>query len=661
MIGGAELKVWKIEPKSNDKSINQTNVHANTNIKGDKNKENKEDEEVDDEDDEDETCLFNILFYGSVLRESLSRFSKLNFDKAGRIIVYHGKDSLLEGLKIRTNEEVMQHIRKKERKERKMLKRSADGTIIEENGQISIERSLKNELERLSKVKLTSKIKFCDIYANNDVCKIATLMNDNSFQVHLLNLKAKACERICSLENEGHRTDVRSVAFSSDDLFICSVSGDSLKIWNRASRKCIVTISDQFEYALTCLFGPADKYCITGTKTGKLQIFDLSSAEIIETIEASENGTPIWSICSYPDGKGIVSGGEDKTVKFWDFEAAKLKETTKKGFTLVHSRTLQMDEGVLCVRISPNFKLLAVSLLDCTVKIFYFDTLKFFLSLFGHKLPVLCMDISYDNKFIATGSSDKNVKIWGLDFGDCHKSIFAHDNDITSLSFIPKTHYFFTSSKDKLIKQWDADIFQKIVTLNLHQAEVWSLAVSSNGQYLVSASHDKTLRVWEETEEPLILEEEQENEREEEYEKMLENEAADHFIAGEDNQESGLPLKSTKETTITTDRLLEALEVFKEEVKKLQAYKAQCEFAKKSKQKEPAAPASNPLMLAYNTNCPYYYILQVLERIKSNQLEEVLFSLPFHSTIDLIKILTHHLDKGWELELVLRCLCFLTR
>lgn len=54
------------------------------------------------------------------------------------------------------------------------------------------------------------------------------------------------------------------------------------------------------------------------------------------------------------------------------------------------------------------------------------DTLKFFLSLYGHKLPVLGMDISSDGTLLATGSADKNLKIWGMDFGDCHKSLFAH-------------------------------------------------------------------------------------------------------------------------------------------------------------------------------------------------------------------------------------------
>lgn len=45
-----------------------------------------------------------------------------------------------------------------------------------------------------------------------------------------------------------------------------------------------------------------------------------------------------------------------------------------------------MTDDVLSVRYSPNGKLLAVALLDSTVKVFYQDSLKFFLSLYGHKV-----------------------------------------------------------------------------------------------------------------------------------------------------------------------------------------------------------------------------------------------------------------------------------
>ena len=69
---------------------------------------------------------------------------------------------------------------------------------------------------------------------------------------------------------------------------------------------------------------------------------------------------------------------------------------------LQHTRTLKMSDEVLSVRGSPDGRLLCVALLDATVKVFYADSLKFFLSLYGHKLPVLSMDVSHDSKLIVT-------------------------------------------------------------------------------------------------------------------------------------------------------------------------------------------------------------------------------------------------------------------
>jgi U3 small nucleolar RNA-associated protein 12 len=41
-------------------------------------------------------------------------------------------------------------------------------------------------------------------------------------------------------------------------------------------------------------------------------------------------------------------------------------------------------------------------------------SLKFFLSLYGHKLPALTMDISSDSTLLVTGSADKNIKVCNI-------------------------------------------------------------------------------------------------------------------------------------------------------------------------------------------------------------------------------------------------------
>lgn len=176
--------------------------------------------------------------------------------------------------------------------------------------------------------------------------------------------------------------------------------------------------------------------------------------------ESVENAA-VWSVSVRPDGKGFMSGGADQRVTFWDFAV------TPQGLSAIYSRQLQMTHDVLCLKYSPSKAqdrlMIAAGLLDSTVRVYYDDSLKFFLSLYGHKLPVLCLDISYDSAILISGSADKTVKIWGLDFGDCHRSLLAHEDSVTSVKFQPSTHYFFSAGKDGTIKYWDADRYGNIL------------------------------------------------------------------------------------------------------------------------------------------------------------------------------------------------------
>lgn len=282
-------------------------------------------------------------------------------------------------------------------------------------------------------------------------------LSSNAIEIHNVNMDSESepTKIITSINLQGHRSDIRALALSSDDEVLLSASASEIKLWNIHSQQCIRTISSG--YVLCALFAPGNKFVIVGTKTGEIEIFDLGAGVLIESIKAHEG--PVWSIDIHPNNTGITSGGADKDVKFWDFGLVEDPEysTTIKKFTLSHTKTLKMSDDVLCVRHSPDGKLLAISLLDCSIKVFYSDSLKFFLNLYGHKLPVLCMDISSDSNVLVSGGADKSVRIWGLDFGDCRKSLRGHVDSIMNIKFVWGTHYFFSVSKDKTCKYWDAD------------------------------------------------------------------------------------------------------------------------------------------------------------------------------------------------------------
>ncbi|RXM27934.1 WD repeat-containing protein 3 [Acipenser ruthenus] len=564
-----------------------------------------------------------------------------------------GTDSLLEVFRVLSDNEINRIMERKLKKAKKKAKQQAGEDEVE----AVVDRSLQDEIQRISSIKASSKIRSFDSFLSpNGDLKVALLLQNNTVEVFVLKTAGKTseCTKTARLTIGGHRTDVRTLAFSSDNIAVLSASAETVKVWNRSTLQVIRTMA--CEYALCSLFVPGDRQIIIGTKNGKLQIFELSSGILLETVDAHEGA--LWSISLSPDQRGIVSGGADKMVKFWDFELVKDENSVQnsKRLTVNHKRTLQLDEDVLCVRYSPNQRLLAVSLLDCTVKLFYTDTLKFFLSLYGHKLPVLCLDISHDSALIATGSADRNVKIWGLDFGDCHRSLFAHDDSVMFLQFVQKTHLFFTAGKDKKIKQWDADKFEHIQTLEGHHREVWCLAVSPSGDHIVSSSHDKSLRLWERTREPIILEEEKEMQREAEFEESV-GKGDEPVVPGETTGEASLAGKKTIETIKAAERIMEALELYREESKKLEEHKTACEIA--GKQLPP--PTMSTILIAFGNISPSRYVLAVIRKVKSSELEESLLVLPFSYVPDLLTLFNEYIQNGLEVELICRCLFFLLR
>lgn len=222
-----------------------------------------------------------------------------------------------------------------------------------------------------------------------------------------------------------------------------------------------------------------------------------------------------------------------------------------------------MSDDIHCVKFSPDGKFYIVSLLDSTLKVFFSDSDKLFLTMYGHKLPVLSFDISSDNSLLVSGSADKNVKLWGMDFGNCHRSIFAHSDSIMAVCFVKDTHYFFSASKDKSIKYWDGDSYQLILEFNENLAEVWCIAVSSIGDFLVSGSNDKSIRIWRQNKDQVFISEEEEKRNEK---MMVESYAKEKMERDDENeenldQETSKPLKEKYENLKFGEEIMMAIDL----------------------------------------------------------------------------------------------------
>lgn len=551
----------------------------------------------------------------------------------------------------------------------------------------------------------------------------------------------------------GHRTDIRYTCISSDNTLILSCSQGQAKVWNSKMGTILRTLElGDNVLGLCAAFVPGNRHVVIGTKDGHLLLFDLASADLLE--KHQDHTGAIWSLAIRPDGKGLCTGSADKEIKFYDFDLVEKstqdisssssdnnegsssdsdsdQEKTKKRkrktennvsstvkvLSLVHVRTLKINDEVLCIKYSnhrdPTKLLIAVAVLDSTIKIFFEDTLKYALSLYGHKLPVMAMDISADSTLLVSASADKSVKVWGLDFGDVHKSFHAHNDGIMAIGFVANTHYFFTGSKDRTIKYWDGDRFEHILTLEGHKSEVWTLAVSPDGSFLVTGSHDRSLRTWIRTNEQVFLDEEREKEMENIVDKELRDADGETLLnakdmvgpigtdglavrsdkdtegpvtigplgmsntdTGDDTMRivNGLPEASTviahatRDTMKGADKLSEALALAIEETDKWIEYSQDLTAAQEAINKgqstasrpeeEVGEPSKNPSLLGLT---PAMYILRTMRSIRPSDIDQVILTLPFSDAVRLLKFLFYLLQQGQAIELISRCILLLLR
>ncbi|KAL0244514.1 hypothetical protein GEMRC1_008598 [Eukaryota sp. GEM-RC1] len=484
----------------------------------------------------------------------------------------------------------------------------------------------------------------------NDSIYITTL--ENSIEIHKLSKQSDSRSNL--IINSGHSAPISSISLTSDDMFVASGSNDGVRVWSVLNQSQTFFFGE-ISKITSVITVPGNRYVIAGSKLGHLYVIDVSSGSLVHTHEDAHPGG-ITSIVLESDRGGIITGGADKTLKFFNFEVS----TSPTRLTLTLSKTLELSDGVTSICSTHDGKLILVGLLDTSIKVFYSDSFKLFLSLYGHKLPVTSIDVSFDDQLVISGSIDKTVKIWGLDFGDCHRSLRAHDGDVSCVKFLPGTHHFLSCGKDSLVKYWDGDSFSFVHSVHAHTDSATSLAVSSNGSFIISAGKDRSLRLIKKSSSPVFPHlEEGDN-----LEVSAHQEAADVMDRARKDLDAGQPTVVSTLSLKAGDKLVTALEACVKFLGEQREYLQELsrlgvDLMNISNSSEISVPPpAPPLELLHKT--PSNYLLHVLDEISSVDLYDAIAYVPFTLIPDFISLLTALIDiPAASMELLTRVVVIL--
>ncbi|EIN05908.1 hypothetical protein PUNSTDRAFT_74221, partial [Punctularia strigosozonata HHB-11173 SS5] len=262
-------------------------------------------------------------------------------------------------------------------------------------------------------------------------------------------------------------------------------------------------------------FSHDGKWIVSGSDDNTVRMWDAESGQAVGKPFEGHTG-PVYSVAFSSDGRHIISASADNTIRMWDTAYGKAIGEPFRGHT----------DAVNSVAFSPRADdPRAVSgSADKTICLWDTSTGKMLGEpMEGHTGVVRSVGFSPDGTRLVSGSQDHTIRIWDAQSQELVAGpLSGHGDIVACVAFSPDSKHVVTGSWDGTIRVWDAESGQTIVSplvghtspvksvsfspdgkyipvgepLRGHTHEVRSVAYSSDGSRIVSGSDDGTVRLW---------------------------------------------------------------------------------------------------------------------------------------------------------------------
>lgn len=242
--------------------------------------------------------------------------------------------------------------------------------------------------------------------------------------------------------------EVNSLAFSPDGQTLVSGGADStIKLWHVGAQDLIDILHKHNGMVRCVAFTPDGRMLATGGDDRKILFWDLTLRQV--TTALSLDDTAAHSLALSPNGEILITGSYRK-IKIW--------RIPRCGVTTFEPELLHSFTGhshiIRSLAVSADGKILVSGSRDKTIKIWRLKNGELLHTLNGHRDGVYAIALSPDGQIVASGSADKTIKLWHLETGELLGTFIGHTHTVTALAFTVSGELLVSGSLDKTIKIW---------------------------------------------------------------------------------------------------------------------------------------------------------------------------------------------------------------
>jgi WD40 repeat protein len=220
---------------------------------------------------------------------------------------------------------------------------------------------------------------------------------------------------------------------------------------------------------------------ISGDMEGSLRMWDVGSGREMRTLK--NQGDWITTVAISSDGHRAISGDSEGTLKVWNVESGR-ELWTRKGHAA----------HVINVSISADGRR-AVSASGRTPKVWDVESGRMVRTLRGHAGRVCDVAMSADGRWVLSASG-RMLKVWDVESGLVMRTLRSHTGKVYAVAMSADARWALTGSDGGTITMWDIAKGIELRTLEGHVAAVSAVALRADLRRAVSGSSDQTLKVW---------------------------------------------------------------------------------------------------------------------------------------------------------------------